>query len=65
MSLCHWTVYTVPVMHEFFGPGGLLEQRLPDYEFRPSQVRMAEAVYRALEQQNHVIIEAGTGQRPK
>src|SRR6266566_371523 len=61
MSLCHWTVYTVPVMHEFFGPGGLLEQRLPDYEFRPSQVRMAEAVYRALEQQNHVIIEAGTG----
>jgi ATP-dependent DNA helicase DinG len=38
-----------------------LEQRLADYEFRPSQVRMAEAVHRALEEQNHVIIEAGTG----
>src|SRR2546426_3340581 len=48
-------------MNEFFGPGGVLEQRLPDYEFRPSQVRMAEAVHEALEGQNHVIIEAGTG----
>src|SRR3989337_826595 len=48
-------------MQEFFGPGGVLEQRLEDYEFRPSQIRMAEAVHRALEKQNHVIIEAGTG----
>src|SRR6266853_547238 len=48
-------------MRDFFGPGGVLEQRLEDYEFRPSQVRMAEAVHRALEEQNHVIIEAGTG----
>jgi ATP-dependent DNA helicase DinG len=48
-------------MQDFFGPGGVLEQRLGDYEFRPSQIRMAEAVQRALEQQNHVIIEAGTG----
>ena len=49
------------MMQEFFGPGGILEQKLPDYEFRPSQVRMAEAVHEALEGQNHVIIEAGTG----
>src|SRR5215467_15038214 len=48
-------------MDEFFGQGGLLEQRLGDYEFRPSQIRMAEAVYAALEGQNHVVIEAGTG----
>lgn len=48
-------------MRDFFGPGGLLEQRLPDFEFRPSQIRMAEAVERALEDRNHVIIEAGTG----
>ncbi len=46
---------------DFFGPGGVLEQRLPDYEFRPSQIRMAKAVLQALEDQNHVIIEAGTG----
>lgn len=48
-------------MNEFFGPGGLLEQRLSDYEFRPSQIRMADAVYTALENQNHLIVEAGTG----
>jgi ATP-dependent DNA helicase DinG len=48
-------------MNEFFGPGGVLEQKLGDYEFRPSQIRMAEAVYQALDTQNHVIIEAGTG----
>src|SRR5262245_8393055 len=48
-------------MNEFFGPGGILEQKLGDYEFRPSQIRMAEAVYQALDSQNHVIIEAGTG----
>src|SRR5687767_1620735 len=48
-------------MNEFFGPGGVLEQKLGDYEFRPSQIRMAEAVYQALESQDHVIIEAGTG----
>ena len=47
-------------MNEFFGPGGILEQKLGDYEFRPSQIRMAEAVYQALENQSHVIIEAGT-----
>src|SRR6187431_1851820 len=48
-------------MNEFFGPGGVLEQKLGDYEFRPSQIRMADAVYRALDNQSHVIIEAGTG----
>src|SRR5499427_4607991 len=53
--------YTYPVVEDFFGPGGLLEQKLEDYEHRPSQIRMARAVHRALEEQNHVIIEAGTG----
>src|SRR5437588_4396510 len=48
-------------MQDFFGPGGVLEQRLEDYEYRPSQVRMAEAVRRALDEQSHVMIEAGTG----
>src|SRR4029079_168572 len=48
-------------MDEFFGQGGLLEQRLGDYEFRPSQIRMAEAVYAALDDQNHLVVEAGTG----
>src|SRR4029078_1069440 len=47
-------------MDEFFSPGGLLEQRLGDYEFRPSQIRMAEAVYTALRDPGTIIIEAGT-----
>jgi ATP-dependent DNA helicase DinG len=57
----HYLLYTYVVMQDFFAPGGLLERRLDDYEYRPSQVRMADAVHRALEEQNHVIIEAGTG----
>ncbi len=31
-----------------FGPGGLLAQRLPDYEYRPGQLELAEAVWRNL-----------------
>src|SRR4029078_6182108 len=54
-------LYTARAMNEFIGPGGILEQKLGDYEFRPSQIRMAEAVYQALDGQSHVIIEAGTG----
>src|SRR4029453_625470 len=50
-------------MNDFFGPGGVLQQKLGDYEFRPSQIRMAEAVARALDDQDHVIIEPGTGTR--
>jgi ATP-dependent DNA helicase DinG len=48
-------------MKEFFGPGGVLEQKLGDYEFRSSQIRMADAVYRALDNQEHLVVEAGTG----
>jgi ATP-dependent DNA helicase DinG len=48
-------------MNEFFGPGGVLQQKLGDYEFRPSQIRMAQTVFDALENQEHAIIEAGTG----
>jgi ATP-dependent DNA helicase DinG len=44
-----------------FGPGGLLEKRHPGYEFRPSQLGMAEIVEQAFQKQQHVVIEAGTG----
>src|ERR1700674_3910119 len=44
-----------------FGPGGLLEKRHPGYEFRPSQIGMAEIVQQAFQKQQHVVIEAGTG----
>jgi ATP-dependent DNA helicase DinG len=48
-------------MEEIFGPGGLLEKRHPGYEFRPSQLGMAEIVEQAFQKQQHVVIEAGTG----
>ena len=44
-----------------FGPGGLLEKRHPGYEFRPSQLAMAELAEQAFEKHQHAVIEAGTG----
>jgi ATP-dependent DNA helicase DinG len=44
-----------------FGPGGLLASRHPGYEFRASQLEMAEIVDTAFEKHQHAIIEAGTG----
>jgi ATP-dependent DNA helicase DinG len=39
----------------------LLEKRHASYEFRPSQLGMAEIVEGAFQKQQHVVIEAGTG----
>jgi ATP-dependent DNA helicase DinG len=44
-----------------FGPGGLLEKRHAGYEFRPSQLAMAEIVEQAFQKKQHAVIEAGTG----
>ncbi len=44
-----------------FGPGGLLAQRHPGYEFRPSQLAMAKIAEEAFQKHQHVVIEAGTG----
>ncbi|HXQ27442.1 MAG TPA: ATP-dependent DNA helicase [Candidatus Acidoferrales bacterium] len=44
-----------------FGPGGLLEKRHPGYEFRPSQLAMAQIADEAFAKHQHVVIEAGTG----
>ncbi len=46
---------------KFFGPHGALSQWHPNYEYRPGQMQMAEAVEHALEQKHHLIVEAGTG----
>jgi ATP-dependent DNA helicase DinG len=48
-------------MEEIFGRGGLIARAHPDYEHRPGQIEMAEAVLRAFEQRRHLIVEAGTG----
>ncbi|MBX6313423.1 MAG: DEAD/DEAH box helicase [Isosphaeraceae bacterium] len=43
------------------GPGGAIARRLPGYEARREQLRMAEAVARAIEGPSHLLVEAGTG----
>src|SRR5205814_7385106 len=47
-------------LYQFFAPGGVLSRTHPAYEFRRGQLRMAEAVERALEEKRHLIVEAGT-----
>ncbi len=46
---------------DFFSEQGLLSRKMDGYEVRPSQVKMAEIVARALANQTHAIVEAGTG----
>lgn len=48
-------------MQEIFGPEGLIARAHLEYEYRPGQVQMAEAVMRAFEDRHHLIVEAGTG----
>lgn len=45
----------------FFGRYGTLSKWHPNYEYRPGQVEMAEAVEAALADRKHLIVEAGTG----
>jgi ATP-dependent DNA helicase DinG len=45
----------------FFGPDGVLAQRISGFEPRAQQLAMAEAVDQAFKTQQHAIIEAPTG----
>ncbi len=55
------TTRTLPTLHEFFSPGGILARSPLPYEYRPGQLEMAKAVERALAERRHLIVEAGTG----
>ncbi len=46
---------------EILGPEGRIAARLKDYEHREEQLAMAEAVADAIENEHHLIVEAGTG----
>jgi len=48
-------------LDKVFAPGGWLARHHPNYEFRPGQLEMAESVEAALENHQHLIVEAGTG----
>ncbi len=47
--------------HDVLGPGQLIARRLEQYEDRPQQLKMADAVYDAITSKRHLIVEAGTG----
>src|SRR6201994_137551 len=51
----------LPSLYQFFGPGGVLANAHPAYEFRRGQLQMAQAVEQALSEKRHLIVEAGTG----
>jgi len=46
---------------DVLGPGSPLSHSLAGWELRDGQLAMAEAVERALEQERHLFVEAGTG----
>lgn len=48
-------------VREILGEGGLIAHRLPAYEVRPQQLEMAEAVEQAIAEEDHLVVEAGTG----
>src|SRR5437588_9469984 len=48
-------------MQTIFGPEGVIAKADPEYERRPGQIEMAQAVLNAFEQKHHLIVEAGTG----
>jgi ATP-dependent DNA helicase DinG len=48
-------------VESILGPGGAIAQRLTDFESRPQQLAMAEAVADAIDARRHLMVEAGTG----
>jgi ATP-dependent DNA helicase DinG len=48
-------------LDQIFGPDGAIARTHPQYEFRPDQIQMAQAVQTALEERHHLCVEAGTG----
>jgi len=61
MSSSGSSTRTLPTLHEFFSPGGILARSPLPYEYRPGQYEMAKAVEQALAERRHLIVEAGTG----
>ncbi len=57
-------VYSIPMdltATSILGPEGRIAQRLTNYEDRPQQLEMAEAVERVIAAKKHLVVEAGTG----
>jgi ATP-dependent DNA helicase DinG len=54
-------VKAAPNVRQFFARHGALSKWHPNYEYRPGQLAMAEAVEAALADRKHLVVEAGTG----
>jgi len=52
---------TTEELLEILGPQGSVARHHANYEFRPGQVQMAEAVAAAIGDRHHLCVEAGTG----
>ncbi len=48
-------------MQRYFGPEGLLSTKIPSFEFRASQLEMAQAICACLSGEAPLLVEAGTG----
>jgi ATP-dependent DNA helicase DinG len=48
-------------LEHILGPGGPISANHPLYEYRPGQIRMAQAVLSAIQENHHLCVEAGTG----
>jgi ATP-dependent DNA helicase DinG len=48
-------------LEQILGTGGAIAENHPFYEYRPGQIRMAQAVGDAMEENRHLCVEAGTG----
>jgi len=46
---------------DILGPEGAIARRLQNYEQRPQQLAMADAVAKAIAAKEHLVVEAGTG----
>ncbi|HLB47123.1 MAG TPA: helicase C-terminal domain-containing protein, partial [Anaerolineales bacterium] len=51
----------VPAIASLISPGGAFESKFPSFENRPQQVQMLDAVAKAFNEGQHLMVEAGTG----
>ena len=48
-------------LNDIFKQEGLMASHLPNYEFRPQQIQMANAIQEAIQLNRYLLVEAGTG----
>ena len=51
------------LIEDVLGKDGVISKKLGSYELRPQQLDMALTIEKAIEENKHLIVEAGTGDR--